>query len=262
MLIRASCDINLELAEDTALILMLRPRSGASQWVRRDEFTFSRPVNVTEYVDMYGNLAQRLVAPPGEFSIHSSVEVETPGIMDCNWNAGFVNIEELPEGMLGYLVPTRYCESERFSSITRDIIGNAQFGYQQVSVITDWIRNNIAYRPMAGEILLSAEEVRLQGHGVCRDLAHLGIAMCRSISIPARMVVGYLHGLEPMTLHAWFEAYVGYRWYAFDPSQPTLNGERVVIAYGRDSADVPVYHQFGLLPLFSAMHVTVSEISD
>jgi transglutaminase-like putative cysteine protease len=262
MLIRASCDIALEFVEPTAMILMLRPRSGASQWVCRDEFTFSREVNVIEYVDGYGNLAQRLVAPQGEFSIHSSVDVETTEDMDSDPGAGFVNIEALPESVLSYLVPTRYCESERFMEITRDIIGNAQHGYQQISRITDWIRENVEYRPMSGEVLLSAEEVRQQRHGVCRDLAHLGIAMCRSISIPARLVVGYLHGLTPMTLHAWFEAYVGYRWYAFDPSQSALSGGRVVIAYGRDSADVPIYHQFGLLPLYSTLDVSVSVLKD
>ncbi|MDA0978716.1 MAG: transglutaminase family protein [Proteobacteria bacterium] len=244
------------------MIFMLRPRSGASQWVRRDEFTFSKPLEVIEYVDGYGNLAQRLVAPQGDIDIHSSVDVETPELMDTDPNAGFVFIESLPEGVLGYLVPTRYCESERFSYITQDIIGGANHGYQQVSTITEWIRNNIEYRPMDGEALLSAEEVRQQGHGVCRDLAHLGIAMCRSISIPSRLVVGYLLGLEPMTLHAWFEAYVGNRWYAFDPSQKTLTGGRIVIAYGRDSADVPVYHLFGPLPVYSSMDVTVSQLSD
>jgi transglutaminase-like putative cysteine protease len=81
--------------------------------------------------------------------------------------------------------------------------------------------------------------------GVCRDLAHLGIALCRSLSMPARMVVGYLNGLEPMDLHAWFEAYVAGRWYTFDPTQVELKGGYVAIGYGRDAADVAVYNQFG-----------------
>lgn len=109
---------------------------------------------------------------------------------------------------------------------------------------------------------LSAVEVKGNGHGVCRDLAHLGIAYCRSISIPARMVVGYLYGLDPMDLHAWFEAYVGGRWYTFDPSQEALKGGRVAIAYGRDAADVSIFHQFGPLPTYNAMRVTVEMVSD
>ena len=92
---------------------------------------------------------------------------------------------------------------------------------------------------------------------VCRDLAHLGIALCRSISIPARLVVGFLYGLEPMDLHAWFEAYVGDRWYTFDPTESVLRGGRLAVAYGRDAADVAVYHQFGPPAVFSSMDVRV-----
>jgi transglutaminase-like putative cysteine protease len=93
--------------------------------------------------------------------------------------------------------------------------------------------------------------------GVCRDLAHLGIALCRSISIPARLVVGFLHRLEPMDLHAWFEAYVGGRWYTFDPTEEAVRGGRLAVAYGRDAADVAVYHQFGPPAIFSSMDVRV-----
>ena len=262
MLIRASCTISLEFGEPTAMIMMLRPRSGSSQWVRRDEFVFSQPVDVFEYVDSYGNLAQRLTAPIGHFVVRSTVEVETSDAMDTEPDAGFVSIEDLPESVLNYLVPTRYCESERFSPVTQAVVGDTPLGYRQVDVITNWIRSHVEYRPEAGEMLLSAEEARLQEHGVCRDLAHLGIAMCRSISIPARLVVGYLEGLHPMTLHAWFEAFVGNRWYAFDATQPDLSGGRVTIAYGRDSADVPVYHQFGPLPLTSMLDVEVTRLSE
>ena len=96
-----------------------------------------------------------------------------------------------------------------------------------------------------------------QHDGVCRDLAHLGIALCRSISIPARLVVGFLYGLEPMDLHAWFEAYVGGRWYTFDPTEEVIRGGRIAVAYGRDAADVAVYHQFGPPAVFSSMDVRV-----
>ena len=94
-------------------------------------------------------------------------------------------------------------------------------------------------------MILSTSEVNQLGHGVCRDLAHLGIACCRALSIPARMVVGYLESLDPMDLHAWFEAYVGNRWYTFDPTRPDLKGGRIAIAFGRDAADVAIYTQFG-----------------
>jgi transglutaminase-like putative cysteine protease len=261
MLIRATCDIEMHLEVETPLLLMLRPRSGASQWISSESYTFSHPVPVAEYTDLFGNLCQRVLAPAVEFEIHSAVEVETSQRMDVAPGAPFVSVPDLPIEVLSYLVPTRYCESDRLGSVTIGIVGNQQLGYDQVGAISDWIRTNVQYRPGSSDIPLTADAVRLQGHGVCRDLAHLGIALCRSISIPARMVVGYLLDLQPMDLHAWFEAWVGGRWYTFDPTQQALDKPRVAIAYGRDAADVAIYHQFGPLPLTSAVHVNVEQIS-
>jgi len=262
MRIRATCDLELHHRVATPLILMLRPQSGASQWVSREEYTFSEPVGVFEYSDIFGNLCQRLLAPAGEFLIHTTAEVETADRMDEASGAPFINVQDLPEQVLSYLVPTRYCESDRLGDVSRAMVGAVKPGYDQVLAISNWIRKNIPYAPGTSDFPLSAYEVHQQGHGVCRDLAHLGIALCRSISIPTRMVVGYLHDLKPMDLHAWFEAYVGDRWYTFDPSQEELKGGRIAIAYGRDAADVSIFHQFGPLPTYSGMEVKVERISD
>ena len=262
MRVRASCDIEMHLEVESPLLLMLRPRGGASQRITRESFTFSHDVPVDDYTDMFGNLCQRLVAPAVEFEIHSAVEAETVGHMEVAPGAPFVGVQDLPLDVLCYLVPTRYCESDRFGDTARQVVGNTLLGYDQVATISDWIKNHIAYRPGTGDSQLTADEVRLQGYGVCRDLAHLGIAMCRSISIPARMVVGYLAELEPMDLHAWFEAYVGDRWYTFDPTQDSLDNPRIAIAVGRDAADVAIYHQFGPLPISSAVHISVSVIDE
>jgi transglutaminase-like putative cysteine protease len=118
-------------------------------------------------------------------------------------------------------------------------------GYDQVAAIVSWVRNNINFQPGSSDVPVSATEVNSRRVGVCRDLAHLGIALCRSLSIPARLVVGYLHELAPMDLHAWFEAYVGGRWYTFDATQSKLRAGYVAVGYGRDAADVAVYSQFG-----------------
>ena len=127
-----------------------------------------------------------------------------------------------------------------------------------LGAIQRWLRSNIAYLPGSSTVPVSAETVNERGYGVCRDLAHLGIALCRSLSIPARMVVGCLKGLEPMDLHAWFEAFVGGRWYTFDATQATLCSGYVAYAYGRDAADVAIYTQFGppVLPYFQQVTVT------
>jgi transglutaminase-like putative cysteine protease len=176
--------------------------------------------------------------------------------------AYFVEVQNLPDAVLSYLLPSRYCESDRFGDLARAITERMQPGYDQVRAICDWTRANVAYRPGSSILPLSAVEVAERHEGVCRDLAHLGVAMCRSISIPARLVVGFLHGLEPMDLHAWFEAYVGGRWYIFDPTQYRPAGGRVAVAYGRDAADVAIYHLFGLPPLFSALEVHVDWLAD
>ena len=142
------------------------------------------------------------------------------------------------------------------------ITSGRQLGYDQVTAITDWLRASIRFAPDGSDILVSAIEVNVRQWGGCRDLSHLGIALCRSLSIPARMVVGYLHGLEPMDLHAWFEAYVGGRWYSFDATQAHVRGGYVAIGYGRDAADVAVYNQFGPALYPTTKQVRVQRIKD
>jgi transglutaminase-like putative cysteine protease len=197
------------------------------------------------------------VAPAGYFSVSTSAEVLTAETVDKGPGACFVEIQNLPDAVLSYILPSRYCESDRFGDLARDIVNGVQLGYDQVNRISDWIRSTISYTPGSSAYPLSAVEVNLQCEGVCRDLAHLGIALCRSISIPARLVVGFLYGLQPMDMHAWFEAYVGGRWYTFDPTDYALRGGRLAVAYGRDAADVAVYHQFGPPAIYSSMDVRV-----
>ena len=140
--------------------------------------------------------------------------------------------------------------------------GEASHGYSQVLRIHEWVRNSINYSPGSSYFPMSAVEVKDQGYGVCRDLAHLCIALCRGINIPARITVGYLYKLEPMDLHAWFEAYIGGRWYTFDPILPAPQGGRVITAYGRDATDVAVYTNFGPSVNYSSMEIEVNLIED
>ena len=257
MWLRAKCGLYFQMRDSTPLILMLRPRSVTRQWVARESYTLSHEVLVREFTDIFGNLCQRLVAPAGEFSINTSADVMIADEPDeISWTY-FVDIPELPDPVLMYLLPSRFCESDRFGQMTTDIVAGAQPGHEQVAGIDSWINKSIRYLPGSSLYPESAVEVNMKGYGVCRDLAHLGIAMCRSISIPARLVVGYLYNLEPMDLHAWFEAYVGGRWYTFDPIQTDSTGSRIAIAYGRDAADVAVYNQFGPPAVYTNIDVSV-----
>lgn len=245
MWLNASCLLDFHIPVPTPFLLMLRPRSGRQQWIAREEYVLSPSVPAVEFTDSFGNLCQRLVAPAGNFSVRTSVDAETAEAADSAPGAPFVEVQQLPDETLPFLHPSRYCESDRFTEMAASLVTGRASGYDQCSAIVDYVRSSIEYTPGGGQHIISATELNQLGRGVCRDMAHLGIACCRALSIPARMVVGYLEGLEPMDLHAWFEAYVGSRWYTFDPTQTDLRGGRIAIAFGRDASDVAIYTQFG-----------------
>ncbi len=260
MKLKVSCNLCFQIEDAAALIFMLRPYRGIQQWIMRETYLIKPNVAVIEGTDSYGNSCQRLVAPGGKLLINTSAEALVAECSDTAPGAYFVEIQYLPKEVLVFLLPSRYCESDRFGELARDITSDAMPGYDQVNRIVEWIRYSIHYLPGSSDIPLSATEIHQRGYGVCRDLAHLGIALCRSISIPARIVVGYLNNLEPMDMHAWFEAYVGDRWYTFDPTQHDLSGGRVIVAFGRDAADVSVFHQFGSGVQLTSMQVSVENL--
>ena len=261
MWLHADCLLEFNVPVVTPFLLMLRPRSGWQQWIAREQYVLLPSVPAVEFTDSFGNLCQRLVAPPGQFSIHTSADIHAAEAADTAPGAPFVEVQWLPADTLPFLLPSRYCESDRFTQMTSSLVAGCVPGYDQCAAIVSYIRATLSFVPGSGQLLLSAAEVNERQQAVCRDMAHLGIAMCRAISIPARMVVGYLEALEPMDLHAWFEAYVGGRWYTFDPTQDNLEGGRVAIAYGRDAADVAVYTQFGEPVELTRLEVTVDRLT-
>lgn len=262
MWLRTECDITFDVDIPTPFILMLRPRSGLQQWIARDYYILTPSVPVIEFTDNYGNLCQRLIAPLGEFLIHTSADILTSENIDVDFDAPFNEVQTLPNEVLIYLLPSRYCESDQFFELAQEIVTDVILGYNQVASIVMWVQENIQFNPESPHFHISAMEVNQKRQGVCRDLAHLCIALCRSLCIPARIVVGYLYGLEPMDFHAWFEAYIGGRWYTFDPTQLKPKGERVALAYGRDAADVAIFNQYGPLLLPKNIYVNVKKLED
>jgi transglutaminase-like putative cysteine protease len=200
-----------------------------------------------------------LVAPVGEFTVYTSADVMVAEQSLAPEDAAFVEVPDLPHNVLGYLLPSRYCESDRFSDMATEIVGDSQPGCGQVTAITDWVHRSVRYTPGSSTYPVSAAEVNERGEGVCRDLAQLSIALCRALCIPARLVVGYLHELDPMDIHAWFEAFIGGKWYTFDPTMRHTRGARIAIAHGRDAADVAIYNQYGPLLLPEDMRVIVEQ---
>lgn len=247
MKLAATSTLVFDVPTPTPMVLLLRPRSGAGQWITQEAYRFTPELFAEEYTDTYGNLCQRIVAPLGRFEIQVNVVVVVADQIDTAPGAAFTPPQELPAVTLPYLLPSRYCQSDdsELAELARTIVGDAVPGYDQVATIERWIATNITYTYGTSGTSTSSLETLAQQTGVCRDFAHLGMALCRTLNIPARMVVGYLYQLDPMDQHAWFEAFVGGRWYVFDATQPEPRGGRITIAYGRDAADVALATQFG-----------------
>jgi transglutaminase-like putative cysteine protease len=258
MKLHVGSDITIRAATDCPIVAMLRPASGLAQWLSSETYTFDPWVPSTEYVDGFGNLCQRMTVPPGDMRLRVEATVETEAGLAVAPAAPYTPVAELPDSALQYLLPSRYCPCDTLESRAWQIVGQAAPGYAQAEAIRAWIQANVEYRHGSSDASTDAVDTLERRSGVCRDFAHVGMSLCRAIRIPARMVVGYLHGLEPMDLHAWFEAFVGGRWYTFDATQTEPRGGRVVLAYGRDAADVAFISNYAALETV-AMHVWVEE---
>jgi transglutaminase-like putative cysteine protease len=257
MQLTGSCELSFLNQDSIPMIFMLRPRSGAGQWVVSEAYEAEPDVAATEYVDLYGNLCQRILAPEGSFRIVTTAIVRVADEIDVCPGSPPTPIELVPDAALVFLLTSRYCQSDSFITLASEIADGHAPGFDQVEAVRGWVNANIAYEPGASNASTSAIDTMQARRGVCRDMAHLGIALTRALDIPARMVVGYAHGLEPMDLHAWFEAYIGEQWYTFDPKEPQTSAGRIVIAYGRDAADVAMVTQFGPSELVD-LRVTVT----
>ncbi len=261
MILDATCLLDQEASEDVPAVFMLRPRSGGMQWIMREEFVMEPQVPVTEYTDFYGNLCQRILIPKGKFHLSMSCRAHVPDNIDVDLLAQITPVEQLPDDVLHFLLPSRYCESDKIRDIAQDITGEQPHTYQSVASICKWIHDNIEYKYGVSDASTTAMDTVEVKQGVCRDFSHLGISLCRSIDVPARMVVGFLHELDPMDLHAWFEAYIGGQWYTFDATQDQPKGNRIIVAYGRDAADVAFATNFGSVKL-GEMKVSVQPVKD
>jgi transglutaminase-like putative cysteine protease len=247
MRLRAGCEMTLVATSPVPLVAMLRPRSGQAQWVVQETYEFEPFVGATEYVDCFGNLCQRLIAPVGGLHLKTQVTVEVADEIAVKPGAGLTKIEDVPDSALQFLLQSRYCPSDTLGQLAKEVVADKVPGYDQVEAIRAWIRENIEYKYGVSNGSTTAVDTLRDRAGVCRDFSHIGMSLCRALHIPARMVVGYLYRLDPMDLHAWFEAFVDGRWYTFDATQAEPRGGRIAIACGRDAADVAIITEFGPL---------------
>jgi transglutaminase-like putative cysteine protease len=253
MRMRVGFEMQYDCRGPTPMILTLGiHHSRASDLVRPDLLVTTPPVSVTAYRDLFGNGCSRLVAPPGRFVLRTDALVNDSGLADgVAPQAAQMPVEHLPESTLVYLLGSRYCETDQLSDIAWQRFGAGPTGWARVQAICDFVHRHIEFGYPHARNTRTAWEAYREGRGVCRDYAHLAVALCRCMNIPARYCTGYLGdmGTEPpygpMDFAAWFEVWLGDRWYTFDARNNTPRIGRVLIARGRDACDVPLSVTFG-----------------
>ena len=253
MKIRIGCEMIYDFPQPTPMILVLGTHfSRASDIITPDHLTSDPPVPIDFYRDGFGNWCNRLTAPAGRIKLTTDGLVRDSGKPDpIVPNARQLPVEELPAETLVFLLGSRYCETDRLSDTAWKLFANSEPGWKRVQAICDYVHNHITFGYEHASATMGAFEVFEKRKGVCRDFAHLGIAFCRAMNIPARYCTGYLGDIGmpppygPMDFAGWMEAYLDGRWYTFDPRNNIPRIGRVLIAYGRDAGDVPITHTFG-----------------
>ena len=212
-------------------------------------------VPIRQYIDSFGNRCTRFVAPPGGMRLSNSFLIEDSGEPDPqNPSAREIPVEYLPDDVLRYLLASRYCESDLMSNLASELFGNIATGWGRVQAVVDWVHNHITFGYNFARPTKTALEVYNERQGVCRDFQHLAITLCRCLNIPARYATGYLGDIGvpvtgPMDFSAWFEVYLDNRWWAFDARNNQSRIGRVLMAVGRDAADVALTTSFGSMPI-------------
>jgi transglutaminase-like putative cysteine protease len=251
-LIRIGYELVYRFPQDTAVILMLNTHfSRASDMVVPDVLKTAPDVPLRPYRDSFGNWCTRLLAPAGSLRIFSSGVVRDTGLPDIVVKDAQQNdVDSLPEEALMFLLGSRYCEVDLMTNTAWKLFGDVKPGWTRVQAICDYVNSHITFGYHNARPTRTASEAYTEGVGVCRDFAHLAVTFCRCMNIPARYCTGYLGDIGvpvtgPMDWAAWFEAYIGGQWHIFDPRNNVSRIGRILMARGRDAADVAISTTFG-----------------
>jgi transglutaminase-like putative cysteine protease len=259
--LRVGCEFEYQPVLETAAVFVVRPVAHGSHAMFAETWETSPSVPWHDYVDGYGNVCRRLTMPAAPFSARYEALVSTsPDLDPFEPYAPARRIEDLPDEALVYTLPSRFCLSDILFARAQELFGQTQPGWPCVQAICDWVHNNIRFAYGSSVATTTAADVLENGVGVCRDFAHLAITFCRAMNVPARYAFGYLPDIDvpppypTMDFCAWFEAYLGDRWYTFDPRNNERRKGRVLIGRGRDALDVAMVTSFGD-PVFKSMVV-------
>jgi len=268
MLIRLAYDIQFDMPASVAMVALLNVHpSRVPDLLEPDELHTEPKLDVTNYIDSFGNRCARFVTPTGLLRLTNSTLIQNPDEPDVvNWPARELAVGDLPHEMLTYLLNSRYCEVDRFSNIAYELFGHLAPGWSRVQAICNWVHNKVTFSYQHARPTKTALDVYTERVGVCRDFQHLAITFCRALNIPARYATGYLGDIGvplvlPMDFSAWFEVYLDHSWWTFDArnNQPRLG--RILMATGRDASDVAMTTSFGQANLIKFFVVTEEEIA-
>jgi transglutaminase-like putative cysteine protease len=253
MKIRVGYEIVYECPKPTPMLLMLSLHpSRLADLDGPHRITFDPPIAARDYRDGFDNICTRTIAPHGRLAIASDLVVADSGAADRQQpHAAQAAVEDLPDAVLVYLLGSRYCDTDRLSEMAWSLFAGTPPGWARVQAICDFVHGHLVFGYEHARPTRTAWDAYMERHGVCRDFAHLAVALCRCMNIPARYVTGYLGDIgvprdpAPMDFSAWFEAWLDGAWHTFDARHNTPRIGRVLMATGRDAADVAIATTFG-----------------
>lgn len=267
MLIRLAYDLQFQIPYPVAMVVLLNVHPSREQdLVEPDDVRTEPKLDVTTYIDTFGNRCARFVASPGLLRLTTSTMIRDSGETDpVNTAAREVPVGELPNETLTYLINSRYCEVDRLSNIAVELFGNIEPGWNRVQAICDWVNRKVTFNYQHARPTKTALDVFTERIGVCRDYQHLAITFCRALNIPARYATGYLGDIGvpvrmPMDFSAWFEVFLEGKWWAFDARNNMPRIGRILMATGRDASDVAITTSFGQAQLTYFFVVAEEEI--
>jgi transglutaminase-like putative cysteine protease len=242
--VRVGCDMHFACESPATAILLINPRFDSEHAVRQEIVDFGETAKSESFTDAEGNTSHRVIMQPGVNKIRHDALVEVSASSDKSEHLGeAASVGTLKPSLLRYILPSRYCDSDRLFSLAKEKFGHIYDAGELVQSISDWVHNNIEYRFGSGRPDISAAQIIERGYGVCRDFAHCTVALCRALSIPARYVTGHLPDIghvdpgTPMDFHAYSEIYLGGKWHVFDARYNEPRIGRVKIAQGLDAVD-------------------------
>jgi transglutaminase-like putative cysteine protease len=253
MLIRAGFDIAFECPAPTSMLLQLNVHPSRMDDLRSPDAIATAPSLATGvYLDHYGNRVTRVEAPAGLVEFRSDFLIHDTGAPDeTPPNSAIWPVAKLPNEVLLFLISSRYCDSDNLINFAWAKFGGVEGGHSMVQAICDFVHRHVRFNYLDASATRTASDAIREGVGVCRDFAHLAIALCRCMNIPARYCTGYLGDIgvpldpAPMDFSAWFEVFLDGRWFTFDARHNIPRIGRIVIARGRDAADVAISTAFG-----------------